>query len=265
MGWSCPKPDFCWVLNQFNLLMFPFAGFITHLYSLNPVILWFNLPLVSIQLVNFPILFWLHNFHGSQTFWVKTPSFQHLVSPFPKPGAQAPQGQPGHGGRCDGLHDVVELVSNHMAFAAIVAGASCRVVTWGNAECGGVTSESLRDPWAGQLLYISITTFFLVLEDLEPIFLWKNVIARSIPRKAMACEVSVPHDDISAWASWRSPGSIERRGQSWSVQPGLCCHSARRNCRRLGWCWVGWPLASAWNFVVICVIWYLDDIWGEIG
>jgi hypothetical protein len=28
---------------------------------------------------------------------------------------------------------------------------------------------------------------------------------------------------------------------------------------------VGWPLASAWNFVVICVIWYLDDIWGEIG
>ena len=34
----------------------------------------------------FPILFWLHNFHGSQTFWVKTPSFQHLVSPFPKPG-----------------------------------------------------------------------------------------------------------------------------------------------------------------------------------
>eukprot|EP00435_Cladocopium_sp_Y103_P025584 s3822_g6.t1 len=60
-------------------------------------------------------------------------------------------GQPGHGGRCDvgPLHDVVELVSNHMAFVAIMvtAGAksSRRVVTWGNAECGGVTSERLRD------------------------------------------------------------------------------------------------------------------------
>lgn len=33
------------------------------------------------------------------------------------------------------LHDVVELVSNNMAFVAIVADGHS-VVTWGNAECG---------------------------------------------------------------------------------------------------------------------------------
>jgi hypothetical protein len=101
------------------------------------------------------------------------PHHFNILSPhFQNQGAQPPQGQPGHGGRCDGLHDVVELVSNHMAFAAIVAGASCRVVTWGNAECGGVTSESLRDPWAGQLhiyhyLFLSLRRFgaYLFVEE----------------------------------------------------------------------------------------------------
>lgn len=41
------------------------------------------------------------------------------------------------------LHDVVELVSNNMAFVAIVADGHS-VVTWGNAECGGLTSDLLR-------------------------------------------------------------------------------------------------------------------------
>ena len=82
------------------------------------------------------------------------PSF-HIISTSCPPLFQTsrekpPQGQPGHGGRVDGLHDVVELVSNHMAFVALVGkskSSKSRVVTWGNAECGGVTSESLRDPW----------------------------------------------------------------------------------------------------------------------
>eukprot|EP00438_Fugacium_kawagutii_P016089 Skav230955 [mRNA] locus=scaffold3010:229334:241165:- [translate_table: standard] len=54
-------------------------------------------------------------------------------------------GQPGHGGRCNmELKEVVEVVSNNMAFAAITRHRS--VVTWGNAECGGVISDGLKDP-----------------------------------------------------------------------------------------------------------------------
>ena len=41
------------------------------------------------------------------------------------------------------LHDVVELVSNNMAFVAIVADGHS-VVTWGNAECGGLTSDLFK-------------------------------------------------------------------------------------------------------------------------
>lgn len=211
----------------------------------------------------FPILFWLHNFHGSQTFWVN-PIISTSCLPISK--------TRGHNRRKDSRVTVAAVTDCTTSWSWSQTtwpsrpSWQGRPAGWWPGEMRSVEVSPVK-AWGilGLDNYISITTFFLVLEDLEPIFLWKNVIARSIPRKAMACEVSVPHDDISAWASWRSPGSIERRGQSWSVQPGLCCHSARRNCRRLGWCWVGWPLASAWNFVVICVIWYLDDIWGEIG
>lgn len=60
-------------------------------------------------------------------------------------GTCSQQGQAGHGGRCNvELQEVVEVVSNNMAFAAITRHRS--VVTWGNAECGGVISEGLKEP-----------------------------------------------------------------------------------------------------------------------
>ena len=165
----------------------------------------------------FPILFWLHNFHGSQTFWVKPHHFNILSPHFQNQGAQAPQGQPGHGGRCDGLHDVVELVSNHMAFAAIVgaSASSCRVVTWGNAECGGVTSESLRDPWAGWVYSILLRLNYYILLPFSPslrrfgAYLFVEERDSTIHTTKSYGLWSIPHDDIS-WEAWQSREAQDR-------------------------------------------------------